>query len=436
LQHREHLQPERSSGAFISKHAYLSAILIYYHLAVTVFLLIVTVNIAVNWRLFVAPRPRRFEPPANGQIPLVSILVPARNEALRISPCLRSLIRQDYPNYEVIVLDDHSEDQTARIVSDLGFSRDPVSARRLLTGEPLPAGWTGKAWACQQLAAAARGSYLLFTDADTVHEPEALGAFIGHARDTDAGLLSAWPRQVTRTWSERAVIPLVYVLLLGALPHGILIYLQHRPDKARRGRREWLRALGAANGQFMLFRRDVYELIGGHAAVRDHLVEDVVLGRLVAERTGDGIKLVNCDGSRLVHCRMYESFADLWQGFTKNLRPAFSGSAVSFWVFGFIQAAGLFFPFVLACLPGLNGRWWWVPVLQVVWLYAIRAALTARFRTSWLGAWLHPVGHGLSLVIGLNSWRLSGQTGVMWKGRVYTMNKGASDGRSDPVSGP
>lgn len=397
--------------------------MIYYHLAVTAFLLIVTVNIVVNWRLFVAPAPLL---PKAGIVdyPLISVLVPARNEAARISACLESLIRQDYPNYEVIVLDDHSEDETARIISGLGFQSDAVSRWRLVSGAPLPSGWTGKAWACQQLATVALGDYLLFTDADTVHEPQALGAFVAHAQRTDAGLLSAWPHQVTRTWAECAVIPLVYVLLLGALPHGILVYLQNRPDKARRGRRSWLRSLGAANGQFMLFRRDVYGLIGGHAAVRDHLVEDVLLGRLVAERTGEGIKLVNCDGSRLVHCRMYESFGDLWEGFTKNLRPAFSGSALSFWLFGFFQAAGLSFPFILACVPWLSGRWWWLPVLQVLWLYAIRAALTTRFRTSWWGALMHPVGHMLSLVIGLNSWRLSSRQGVVWKGRVYKMPHG------------
>ena len=400
-----------------------------YHLAVTAFLLAVTANIAVNWPLFVAPRPRLFDRrSSSAALPLVSILVPARNEASRIVRCLQSLAAQDYPNYEIIALDDHSGDATASLIASLGFTNEAGSSRRLLAGEPLPAGWTGKAWACHQLAAAARGDFLLFTDADTVHEAEALGAFLGHALDTDAGLLSAWPRQITRTWSERAVIPLVYVLLLGAVPHGVLVYLQRRPDKARRGRRSWLRALGAANGQFMMFRRDVYELIGGHAAVRDHLVEDVVLGRLVAERTGEGVKLVNCDGSGLVRCRMYESFSELWEGFTKNLRPAFSGSPATFWLFGLLQSAGLFFPFVLACLPSLSGRWWWLPVLQVVWLYAIRAVLTARFRTSWLGACMHPLGHGLSLVIGLNSWRLSSRKGVTWKGRVYRMPSDCSGG--------
>ncbi len=395
--------------------------LLVYHLCVSAFLLLVTLNIALNWRLFVAPRPRRYGPAET--VPLVSVLVPARNEARRITPCLQSLTAQDYPNYELLVLDDHSEDMTAEVVLNLGFTREKTGAHRLLEGRPLPEGWTGKSWACHQLAAAARGDYLLFTDADTAHHSAALGAFIGHAMDTDAALLSAWPRQVTGTWSERAVIPLVYVLLLGALPHYLLRRLQRRPEYARGASKQTLETLGAANGQYILFRRDAYESVGGHAAVCDHLVEDVALGRLVAARTGEGLKLINCDGSGLVHCRMYTSFPEVWEGFTKNLRAAFAESSFSFWLFGALQTAGLLLPFVFACLPRTNGRWWWLPMLQVGWIYALRLLLSARFRTSWTGALLHPVGQGLSLLIGLNSWRLSTQKGVTWKGRTYRMNE-------------
>lgn len=394
-----------------------------YHLVVSAFLLLVTVQIALNWRLFVAPSARRFLP--GEAAPLVSVLIPARNEARRISPCLRSLLAQDYPNYEIIVLDDHSDDDTARIVLDHGLSRDNGADRRLVQGQPLPLGWTGKAWACHQLAAAARGEYLLFTDADTTHEPFALGALVGHALETDAALLSAWPRQVTGSWSEAAVIPLVYVLLLGALPHYVLRRLQRRPEYARSASRTMLESLGAANGQFILFKRLAYEQIGGHAAVRDHLVEDVALGRLVAARTGAGMRLINCDGSRLVHCRMYTSFPEVWEGFTKNLRAAFAESSLAFWFFGVLQTCGLLLPFVFAFLPGLSGRWWWIPVAQVAWVYALRLVLAARFRTSWAGALLHPVGQGLSLLIGLNSWRLSTQKGVTWKGRTYRMSEPA-----------
>ena len=394
--------------------------LLVYHLLVTAFLLLVTINITLNWTLFVAPRARRFDG-SNARPPFVSVLVPARNEAARIPACVHSLIAQDYPSYEVLVLDDHSEDNTANVVLGYGFSREQTAARRLLSGQPLPPGWTGKAWACQQLADAARGEYLLFTDADTTHDPSALGAFVGHAMDSGAALLSAWPRQVTGTWSEHAVIPLVYVLLLGALPHYLLRRLQRHPEYAQGTAAASLRSLGAANGQYMLFRRDAYDAIGGHAAVRDHLVEDVALGRLVVERTGDGLRLINCDGSGWVRCRMYGSFAEVWEGFTKNLRAAFSDSVFAFWLFGALQLMGLFLPFVFACLPGISGRWWWLPVGQVIGIYLLRACLATRFHTSWWGVWLHPVGQGLSLLIGLNSWRLSTHKGVIWKGRVYRM---------------
>lgn len=397
-------------------------VMLVYHLAVSAFLLLVTFQVALNWRLFVAPRQRRFEPGTG--TPRVSVLVPARNEARRIEPCLRSLLAQDYPDFELIVLDDHSTDNTAAVVLAHGFSRESEARHRLMESQPLPSGWTGKAWACHQLAAVACGEYLLFTDADTIHEPGALGACVGHALDTRAALLSAWPRQVTESWSEKAVIPLVYVLLLGALPHYLLRRLQRRPEYARGASRATLETLGAANGQYMLWRREDYREIGGHAAIRDHLVEDVALGRLVAARTGEGMRLINCDGSRLVHCRMYTSFPEVWEGFTKNLRAAFAESSFSFWLFGTLQVCGLLLPFFFALLPGISGRWWWIPLAQIAWIYALRLVLAARFRTSYLGAWLHPVGQGLSLLIGLNSWRLSAQKGVTWKGRTYRMGEG------------
>lgn len=388
------------------------AFLLAYHLAVSGFLLAVTLNVALNWRIFVAPRPRPLPDP-----PLVSILVPARNESRRIAACLTSLLAQDYPRFELLLLDDNSEDDTAA----LARAAAPSETLQIIPGAPLPEGWTGKSWACHQLAAAATGDYLLFTDADTVHAPDALAAVMTHARATSSALLSAWPRQITGTWSERAVIPLVYVLLLGALPHYVLARLQRRPEYARWSSPRWLETLGAANGQFMLFTRAGYDAIGGHESVRDHLVEDVALGRRVAARTALGMKLVNCDGSRIVDCRMYESFPEVWEGFTKNLRAAFSDSAAAFWIFGGIQTAGLFMPFVFACLPGWNGRWEWIPLAQVAWLYALRLALALRFRTSILSVWMHPFGHALSLAIGLNSWRLSSKKGVAWKGRTYRM---------------
>ena len=311
-------------------------------------------NVVLNWRLFVAPRARRYDAPGTLRRSSRCSSPRATRPAASRPACARFL-RQDYPNYEVLVLDDHSEDDTAAVVLGEVSRAKKVIAAACSKGRPLPPGWTGKAWACHQLAAEARGEYLLFTDADTAHEPAALGAFLGHALDTDAALLSAWPRQVTGTWSEHAVIPLVYVLLLGALPHYLLRRLQRHPEYARGASPASLRTLGAANGQYMLFRRDAYEAIGGHAAVRDHLVEDVALGRLVAARTAEGMRLINCDGSRLVRCRMYASFAEVWEGFTKNLRAAFAESAVPFWVFGALQARRVV-PAVRLCVLSRDER--------------------------------------------------------------------------------
>ena len=401
-----------------------------YHGATGAFLLYTGAQAVLNVRVFRAPRPRQFEPSATA--PLVSILVPARDEAHRIGPCVSSLLAQDYPaaRYELLVLDDHSQDDTAGVVQALGLRGEneadaaAFSPRRaLLRGEPLPPGWTGKAWACHQLAAAARGDFFLFTDADTIHAPGALAATVGHALDTGAGLLSAWPRQITGTWSERLVIPLVYLLVLGLLPLALLDWLQRHPRWARRSPVRLVRALGAGNGQFLLFHRAVYERIGGHAAVRDHLVEDVALGRAVAAHTGrePGMSVVNCDGSGWVTCHMYQSFPELWEGFTKNLRAAFDDARFAFWASGFVQGGVFVLPFLLAACPPLAGHWWPCALAEVAFIYGLRAAFALRFRTSWLSVLLHPFGYALTLAIALNSWRLSTRRGVSWKGRVYRL---------------
>jgi len=143
--------------------------------------------------------------------PRISVLVPARNEALRIQPCASSLLDLVYRDFEVIILDDNSEDDTQNILRDLGYS-ETNEKFRLLVGKPLPKGWTGKSWACHQLAQAATGHYLLFTDADTHHAPDTLLAAITMAQKTRADLLTVWPRQITETWSEKLIIPVAGVV--------------------------------------------------------------------------------------------------------------------------------------------------------------------------------------------------------------------------------
>jgi chlorobactene glucosyltransferase len=293
----------------------------------------------------------------------------------------------------------------------------PSAAARLLEGTPLPAGWTGKSWACHQLAESARGVYLFFTDADTAHAPGTVAAAVAHATRTRADLLSAWPRLITETWGEKLVIPMILLLGMTLYPHWLLTLLQRGAGRGKSLPSAMRRGLGAANGQFLFFTRRGYEQIGGHTAIRGHLVEDVALGRAIAEQMPAGLRLINCDALEFSTCRMYRSFSEVWEGFTKNVRSAFESSLGGFLVAGALQICLFLLPFVfLFTHPGSRS----LVLAQVALIFTIRVVLAARFRTSWSSVILHPFGLLLALAIGLNSWRLTGRRGVVWKGRTYS----------------
>ncbi len=385
---------------------------ILYHMLVLAGLLLALAGALVNIASFGGLRPAA--PPPAEDAPLVSILVPARNEARNIEPCAASLLTQDYPNCELIVLDDHSDDGTGEIVCGLGLGE--IGNKRVISGEPLPAGWMGKNWACHQLSLVARGQFLFFTDADTTHAPGTVSAAVAAAREYRADLLSAWPRLITKTWSEKLVVPMILVLGMAMYPHWLVLLLQKFPAVAARLPASARRALGAANGQFIFFTRAGYERIGGHAALRDHLVEDVALGRAVTTRMGEGMRLLNCESLRFSTCRMYQSFPEVWEGFTKNIRATFEDSLAGFLLIGAMQICGFLLPFILVFVPGPAQP---LAVMQVGAIYLIRIVITLRFRTSWTSCLLHPLGEALALAIGLNSWRRLATKGVTWKGRVY-----------------
>jgi chlorobactene glucosyltransferase len=357
--------------------------------------------------------------PSVEEAPLVSILVPARNEALNIEACVGSLLAQDYPRFELIVLDDHSDDGTGVIVRRLGLQES--GERRVISSEPLPSGWTGKGWACHQLSLVARGEFLFFTDADTAHGPGTVAAAVAAAREYRADLLSAWPRLVTVTLGEKLIIPMILLLGMCLYPHWLVLLLQKYPYFARYLPPVVRKGLGAANGQFMFFTRAGYDRIGGHAGLHDHLVEDVALGRAVTERMGEGMRLWNCESLDFSTCRMYRSFGETWEGFTKNMRAAFEDSLAGFLFIGTTHCCGFLLPFVfLFTSPSVRP----LVMTQIAIIGLIRLILTLRFRTSWLGFLLHPVGEVLSLGIGLNSWRRMASKGVQWKGRVYQSSRG------------
>lgn len=382
-----------------------------YHWLIVGGLLLILANVLANLRSFDGLRAA--EPPENP--PLVSILIPARNEQRSIEDCVGSLLRQDYPNCEVFVLDDHSDDETGAIVERLIAAAAHSGIRaQLLRGQALPEGWTGKNWACHQLSLAARGDFLFFTDADTEHAPGTVTAAVVYAQRNRAGLLSAWPRLVTVTPGEKLIVPVILLIGFSFGPVWLQRWIQEKPERAR-GRE--LRGMGVANGQFMFFSRQAYGRIGGHEAVRAHVVEDVTLGRQMAGRIPEGERLFNCDALQFSTVRMYRSFAETWEGFTKNVRAAFDDGEITFWLFGVAQAAFFFWPFVAIFF--VAGPLRWVVGLQIAIIFLIRYLLAVRFRTSRFGALLHPAGVLLLMLIGLNSWRLSKGRGVLWKGRTY-----------------
>jgi chlorobactene glucosyltransferase len=205
--------------------------------------------------------------PTPAACPRVSLLVPARNEARNIETCARSLLSQDYPDFEVIVLDDESTDGTGEI---LARAAAQDARLRVIHGQPLPAGWLGKNWACKQLSQAADGDYLLFTDADTRHDPAMLREAIAAATASKADLLSGMPQQEVKTWSEQLLVPLLAWSFMAFIP----IALAERVRAA---------FLSVSIGQFLLFRRSAYAAIRGHEAVRDKVVEDFELARRIKQ---------------------------------------------------------------------------------------------------------------------------------------------------------
>lgn len=262
---------------------------------------------AVAWRLLVIGRvlaratgvPRVSEAPAPRGNPLVSILVPARNEERTLPACLASLASQRHPALEIILVDDASTDRTAE-VARAAADRD-ARLRVIRTAGP-PPGWTGKNFALASGVAVARGPWLCFTDADTVHAPDSIRRALGFAESQGLALLSMTSRQLTESFWERTVQPVVFGLLDQWFP------LSRINDPAS--------PLAAANGIFVLVSREAYEAVGGHRALAGEILEDVALARNV-KRSGRRIAFAN--GSDLVSARMYGSLGAARRGWTKNL---------------------------------------------------------------------------------------------------------------------
>ncbi len=355
------------------------------------------------------PRPLVAVGAFGSDAPLVSVIVPARNEERSIRDCVRSICASDYPAFEVIVVDDRSEDRTAEVARAVA----PDRARRVVVveGAELPDRWFGKPWACTQGAAEARGDLLLFTDADTVHEPPLMAMAVAGLEEDDADALTVMGRQLMETFWERLVQPQIVIPMLLRFSN------MGRPCEPR----GWRGAI--ANGQYLLFRRSVYEELGGHDAVKNEVVEDQRLAQILCR---SGKKLAVREGATVFATRMYRSLAELIEGWSKNMATG-ARQSIRPWARTPVMCVSLLSGVTLWIVPpvlALLGVAGFVPFGWGVWAACITGASAVFWAAStrqlqappWYGL-LYPLGAVVGAYIFVRSWARGSR--IEWKGREY-----------------
>jgi glycosyltransferase involved in cell wall biosynthesis len=332
----------------------------------------------------------------------VSVIVPARNEEVCLGACLQSILAQDGVAFEIIVVDDHSTDRTREIAAS--FARPEVRIGvRIIEAGPLPVGWTGKNNAVTAGSKAAAGQWLLFTDADTIHLPGSLSRSLEEADRQGAALLSYSPEQIVKTLWEKAIMPVIFADLAAS----------YRPSQVSDPKSP----AAAANGQYILIAREAYDAVGGHAAIAGNLLEDVALARAVKR---SGRKIFFRYGGDAVRTRMYHSFAQLREGWTKNLALLFPTSmllsALRALEFVLIVAS-----LAIAIVTALRGhRQPAAAAMLSVMLYALFLARIRRAHFSWDASILALFGLPLFSYLLLRSKSAHTKGSVPWKGRKYS----------------
>ncbi len=350
-----------------------------------------------NLRAFAPP------PPPTGE-PAVSVLVPARNEEAAVGRLCRDVLASTGVDLELVILDDASDDGTATVVREIAAADPRV---RLVSGQPLPAGWCGKQHACWQLARAARHDTWVFLDVDVAPAPDAIARAVAFLDASGAALGSGFPRQRTSCLLDWLLLPLIHFILLGFLPLA-------------RCRRDNAPGMAAGCGQFFVTRRADYERAGGHAVIRASLHDGVKLPRAYRRA---GLKTDIFDATTIASCRMYERNGDVWRGLAKNATEGI-GSPATILPFTILLVGGQVLPFVLLAsglAVGFAGWPRWAAAVALAaaacaWLPRFLAA--ARFRQSLSSAVAHPLGVAVFLAI---QWTALVRKGLglktAWRGR-------------------
>ena len=343
--------------------------------------------------------------------PEVSVIVPARNEQACLADCLRTLVGQSGPAYEIIVVDDDSTDGTRAIAE--GF---PV---RVVAADALPEGWSGKCNAAWSGAKTAQGQWLLFTDADTKHAPNSIATGLQEAKEAAADLLSYSPKQEAGSLAERALLPLIFGELANKYPAKDVC----DPNSP----------VAAANGQYLLIRHETYDAIGGHAAVATAILEDVEL----AKRTKQAGHTLRFRMSDVVSTRMYRSFSAMWEGWTKNLALLFP-NARGLAVRRAIEFVVIVIAAAFAVVAALQGELLAAGIAAAVtaqWIYLFwKRVSQAHF--DGLSNALSLFGLPLFAVLLWNSDISHKRGSVRWKGREYSVKPVAASNEAEGPAKP
>jgi chlorobactene glucosyltransferase len=344
--------------------------------------------------------------------PLISVLVPARNEEKNIRRCVEAILAQDYPNFQALILDDRSTDSTSAILAELSARNSRLV---ILAGRELPPGWAGKPHALHQAAASATGEWLLFLDADTFLHPNAVSAALAAAKKSDAGLYTVMTEQIMGSFWEKTIMPLV----LTALSVGFSPRKVNDPNTRD----------AIANGQFIFIHREVYDAIGGHEAVKDQIVEDKAISEKVK---WGGHRLVVADGREIAQTRMYTDLPSMWEGWTKNIYLGLSDRPGLLWLGAFGATLALMAALVLPAWPIFGLAWYangggWMALVVIfesllVWGYIlyVRMKVNQNMGISRWYALTTPLGAGVFAAMMLASaWKVLSGAGVTWKGRKY-----------------
>jgi len=321
----------------------------------------------------------------------VSVLIPARNEAHNLPRLLDALLDQTYENFEVIVYDDHSGDGTSEILQRY-HQKD--SRMDWIRGGTLPAGWNGKNHACHQLALKAEGELFLFLDADVMVSRDLLEKAVSRQEQGDLSLLSVFPHQIMKSKGEWLTVPLMNWILLSLLPMALV-------------RRSPRQSFAAANGQFMMFRAQDYKKYRWHEQVRNSLVEDIEISRMVKQK---GLKSATLLGNQDVMCRMYGSFREGIHGFAKNVTEFFGGSIGGTLAFLLVVISGV------VLIPRALGWMWFSVYVVAIFLMRVFISLSSR-QCVWKNLLYHVPQMIAFIIIVVKGIQVKKRGRYQWKGR-------------------